>query len=114
MAELAFHKAIVSVWSFIGLVNKYVDATAPWTLAKEPEHAARLDQVLYNMVESLRCVGLLVFPFLPNTGTEIWKRLGLEQPAEEGRLTQLKEWGGLAGGLQTERGQSLFPRIELT
>ncbi|MDF1553318.1 MAG: methionine--tRNA ligase [Deferrisomatales bacterium] len=112
MGELAFHKALTAVWSFIGLVNKYVDTTAPWTLAKEPEQAGRLDQVLYNMCEALRCVGLLVFPFLPGTGTEIWRRLGMERPAAEGLLEELAHWGGITPGLQTERGESLFPRIE--
>ena len=64
------------------------------------------------MCEALRCVGLLVFPFVPSTGTEIWRRLGIERPAAEGLLEELENWGGLTPGLQTERGDALFPRIE--
>jgi methionyl-tRNA synthetase len=112
MEELAFHKALTAVWGFIGLVNKYVDTTAPWTLAKDPEQAGRLDQVLYNMCEALRCVGLLVFPYVPHTGAAIWRRLGIARPVEEGRWEELAHWGGLTPGLQTERGDALFPRIE--
>jgi methionyl-tRNA synthetase len=93
-------------------VNRYVDTTAPWTLAKNPEHSARLDQVLYNGCEALRAIGLLVFPFLPRTGREIWRRLGIGRPADEGKLEELQTWGGLPAGAQTERGESLFPRIE--
>ncbi len=112
MDDLAFHRALTAIWEFIGAVNKYVDTTAPWTLAKDPDRQGRLDQVLYNACEALRAVGLLVFPFLPRAGREIWKRLGLERPADEGRLEELRAWGGLPAGLQTHRGESLFPRIE--
>jgi len=112
MGDLTFHKALTAVWSFVRLVNKYVDTTAPWNLAKSPDLAPRLDQVLYNMCEALRCVGLLVFPFLPATGTEIWRRLGIDRFTAEGRLEELEHWGGLTPGLQTERGNPLFPRIE--
>lgn len=112
MGELGFHKALIAIWGYVGLVNRYVDATAPWTLAKDPGRAGRLDQVLYNACEALRAVGLLVFPFLPRTGREMWRRLGVGRPADEGRLAELREWGGLPTGARTERGESLFPRIE--
>ncbi len=113
MDGLAFHRALAAIWELVGTVNKYVDTTAPWTLAKDPSKASRLDQVLYNACEALRAVGLLVFPFMPRTGREIWRRLGIDRPADEGRLDELRVWGGLPAGLQTERGQSLFPRIEV-
>ena len=113
MDGLAFHRALAAIWELVGTVNKYVDTTAPWTLAKDPSRASRLDQVLYNACEALRAVGLLVFPFMPGTGREIWRRLGIDRPADQGRLDELRVWGGLPAGLQTERGQSLFPRIEV-
>jgi methionyl-tRNA synthetase len=112
MDELAFQKALTSIWSYVGFVNRYVDSTGPWALAKDPEKAGRLDQVLYNACEALRAVGLLVFPFMPRTGREIWRRLGVPRPADEGRLDDLEPWGGLPAGAETERGPSLFPRIE--
>ena len=113
MAELSFHKALTAIWGYVGLLNRYVDSTGPWALAKDPALAGRLDEVLYHACEALRALGLLVFPFLPNTGREIWKRLGLSKPTDEGRLDELTTWGGLPAGAQTERGQSLFPRIDV-
>jgi methionyl-tRNA synthetase len=112
MDELSFHKALTAIWGYVGLLNRYVDSTGPWALAKDPALAGRLDEVLYNACEALRAIGLLVFPFMPKTGREIWRRLGLARPTDEGRLVELETWGGLPGGVQTERGQSLFPRIE--
>jgi methionyl-tRNA synthetase len=114
MDELAFHKALLAVWGFVRLVNKYVDTTGPWALAKDPEKAKRLDEVLYNMCESLRAIGLLVFPFMPGTGDEIWARLGLGRAASEGQLSEIEHWGGLPGGLKVRKGESLFPRIEIS
>ncbi|MBI5442627.1 MAG: methionine--tRNA ligase [Deltaproteobacteria bacterium] len=112
MDELAFQRALTTIWSYVGLVNRYVDGTGPWALAKDPAKAGRLDQVLYNACEALRAIGLLVFPFMPETGREICRRLGLQRAADEGRIDDLETWGGLPGGAQTERGPSLFPRIE--
>ena len=112
MEDLAFNKALTAVWSFVGLVNKYVDATAPWNLAKDEQQAGRLDQVLYNACEALRAIGLLVFPFLPGTGREMWRRLGIQRPTDRGQLEDLENWGGLPAGVRTDRGQGLFPRIE--
>lgn len=112
VGDLAFHKALTAIWGYVGLVNKYVDSTGPWALAKDPSKSGRLDQVLYNACEALRALGLLIFPFMPRTGREIWRRLRVEKPADEGRLHELDTWGGLAAGVRTERGTSLFPRIE--
>ncbi len=93
MAEFAFQRALASVWEFIGCVNRYVDTQAPWTLAKDPAAAGRLGTVLWALAESLRCLGILLEPFLPEAAAKI--RAGIGAPAP--RLADL-EWGGLAAG----------------
>jgi methionyl-tRNA synthetase len=65
------------------------------------------------MCEALRAIGLLVYPYMPDTGDEIWSRLGMDRKAQDGRTEELSAWGGLKGGLTTRRGESLFPRIEV-
>ena len=111
MAELGFHKLLISTWELINLANKYIDGMAPWALAKDPQKAERLDTVLYQLLEVLRFVAVLISPFVPQTAEKIQGRMGISDPASQ-NLTSLKEWGGLKPGGQVRKGESLFPRIE--
>jgi methionyl-tRNA synthetase len=111
IAELGFHKLLISTWELINLANKYIDGVAPWALAKDPQKAERLDTVLYQLLEVLRFVAVLISPFMPQTAEEIQSRMGISDPASQ-NLTSLKEWGGLKPGGQVRKGESLFPRIE--
>ncbi|MBI1894293.1 MAG: methionine--tRNA ligase [Candidatus Rokubacteria bacterium] len=109
MQEFAFHRALTAVWEFIGVVNRYVDGTAPWTLARAPAQAERLRTVLYALAESLRCLSILLAAFLPPTAERIRALLGLG--GEPFSLADL-EWGRLAPGTQVAKATALFPRVE--
>lgn len=111
MDEIAFHKALVSVWDYIALVNRYVDEQAPWVLAKE-NNEERLNTVLWNIVQSLGVVTLLIYPFMPESALEIWKRLGPGEPLNEVDLSRAKDWGFIEAGFSVEKGESLFPKYE--
>src|SRR5205807_2037403 len=67
MAEFAFHRALAAIWEFVGAVNRFVDTTQPWVVAKqlEPEGRPRLSTVLYSVAESLRLLGIVLQPFVP-------------------------------------------------
>ncbi len=109
MDALAFNKALAAIWQLVGAGNKYVDSAAPWTLAREKQ-TARLDEVLYNLLEALRIVGVWTLPFLPQKAADLLDRLGVP---EEGRsLASTETWGGLPSGGQTTIGSPLFPRLE--
>src|SRR6266705_2003199 len=62
MDELAFHRALAAIWEFVAVVNRYVDARAPWELKKDPAKQPRLNAVLYTLAESLRCLGVVLAP----------------------------------------------------
>ncbi len=62
---LEFSRALAGVWELIGHLNRYIVANAPWELAKQPEAAARLDTVLYHLLESLRLIAALLRPVMP-------------------------------------------------
>ncbi len=108
MAEFAFHRALAAIWEFVAAVNRYVDTTQPWALAKQPERRAELDAVLYAQAESLRVLGVLLAPFVPEAATRI--REGLGQPGAP-RLSEAV-WGRLAADTPVAKIAGLFPRIE--
>lgn len=110
--ELAFHKALARLWEYIRLVNRYVDEQAPWVLAREPAQRRQLDTVLYNQVESLRIIALLIFPFMPHTAASIWRQLGIQQDIAKQHLATATVWGGSLPGTRIQPGEQLFPRID--
>jgi len=107
MEGFAFQRALAAIWEFLGVVNRYVDATAPWALAKDPAKRGRLDTVLYTLAESLRAIGILIDPFLPEAAGKIRAAVGGAPP----RLSDLA-WGRLAPGAAVQKVSGLFPRIE--
>ena len=111
LKELAFGRALGHIWEFIRLVNRYIDEKAPWALAKSSERG-KLATVLYNVAEALRCIALLLAPFLPETAQEMWCQLGLKEDVRDQDLASLKHWGQLPFNLQICPARQLYPRIE--
>ena len=107
LEELAFNRALSRIWEFIALVNRYVDNTAPWKLAKQEGQNERLETVLWTLVESIRVISLLIYPFLPETAREIRRKIGLlpEVDAEDA------DWGETKPGTAIKKGENLFTRI---
>jgi methionyl-tRNA synthetase len=93
-------------------VNRYIDEQAPWALARNPAQLRQLDTVLYNQVESLRLIALLIFPFMPHTAASIWRQLGIQQDISKQHLATATVWGGSRPGTQIQPGEQLFPRID--
>ena len=111
MDNMEINTAIKSVWSLISRTNKYIDETGPWLLAKDEAKAARLQAVMYNLAEVLRIVAILIAPFVPHTSPKIYKQLGLAAPAEF--LLADAVWGGLPDGTMVQKGEPIYPRIEI-
>lgn len=112
MDHMELNQAIKDVWAMIGRANKYIDETAPWILAKDPAQAERLQAVMYNLAEALRITAILIAPFVPVTAPKIYEQLGLGKP--EGFMLADAEWGRLVSGTKVQKGEPLFPRIEVT
>ena len=96
-----------TIWTYIARVNQYVDQTAPFKLAKDPEQAERLGEVLYNLVESCRLLAVWLQPYLPDTSRRIYEQLGL--PTDTVNIAE-SGWGELAAGHQVNKPNPLFPR----
>jgi methionyl-tRNA synthetase len=114
MDDLAFNKALASIWEIVNASNKYVDETAPWSLAKEEKDRPRLGTVLYHGLESLRLIALLLAAFMPSTAERMWSQLGIEENLWEQNLKENGKWGGLKSGKKVAKPTPLFPRIDPT
>jgi len=110
--KLQFSTALSEIWKIISRCNKYIDETMPWVLAKDEVNSARLAQVMYNLVESLRITAILIEPFMPETPEKIWNQLGIDNKnlLEWGKA---KEWGLYPLGSCVKRGDVIFPRIDI-
>lgn len=112
MDDMKINDAINDVWGLIRRSNKYIDETTPWVLAKDEAKAERLQTVLYNLLESLRVITLLVSPFIPVSAADMWKQLGLSD-FDKALLSDGQTWGGYPAGTKVCKGNALFPRYDL-
>ena len=112
MDKMDISPTIKLVWAFISRTNKYIDETAPWALAKDPAKKARLNTVMYNLVESLRIISVLIAPFMPTTAEKIWNQLGIAQAFATVQFADIKSWGKTPVGTKVNKPEQLFPRIE--
>jgi methionyl-tRNA synthetase len=98
-------QALEAIWARVRRLNRYVEETRPWDLAKDEAQADRLDQVLMNLAEGLRVVTLALLPYIPDSAEKLLDALG---EAERG----LAEFGSRGGGARVERIDPLFPKME--
>ena len=113
MADFQFHRALQGVWELISQANKYIVTNEPWELAKDPKRTGRLHSVLYNLVETLRTLTLLLQPVMPETCRKMAFGLGLD--AESPLVTELADggkWGQFPAGVELKKIDALFPRVD--
>ncbi|MCD4778175.1 MAG: methionine--tRNA ligase, partial [Desulfobacterales bacterium] len=113
MEKFEFHKALIAVWEFISRMNKYVDVTAPWELAKKKSSRKQLEAVIYNLLEGLRVISGLIYPVMPDTSANMQKHLGMNPDESYYRLEILKKWGTMKSGIKLPKSVTLFPRVDL-
>ncbi|WP_105618728.1 methionine--tRNA ligase [Vallitalea okinawensis] len=109
MNELHVADALDEIWTLIRRSNKYIDETMPWVLGKDEEHYPRLQTVLYNLVESIRTIAVLLRAFLPETSAKIFDQIN----------TDAKEWdtvgrfgATIAGSKVVSKAVPLFNRLD--
>lgn len=110
-AEMALHKALMAIWEFINITNKYIVEKEPWTLGKDPASKEKLIAVMYNLLAALRAVAILISPFMPQTARKILQQIGVGDQ-EKLNLDGTLDWGTMCAGNPLTRGESLFPRVE--
>ncbi|MEA3485361.1 MAG: methionine--tRNA ligase, partial [Candidatus Aerophobetes bacterium] len=110
MNSLSFSEALSLIWEIVRAANLYMDRCAPWRLAKEGKRK-RLYTVLYNLLETLHVLGVLLYPFIPCSAEKMWTQLGIQKDLSKQRWEEIEHWGRLTPGIEIKRGSPLFPRI---
>ena len=113
MAGFEFHKGLIAIWNFIGRLNKCIDVSAPWELAKRAATRKQLECVIYNLLEGLRVIAGLIYPVMPDTAREMQRHLGLDPDTDFYRLERIGKWKTLVPGAELRKSKSLFPRVDL-
>ena len=109
--RLQINKVLDSVWELVSVVNKYLVAHEPWTLAKHASKKARLGTVLYNAAEALRIIAVLLSPVIPEGTARILKQLGVAESIRKLDMTHLN-WGGLQPDSKIDQVVAVYPRLD--
>ncbi|MGQ0680604.1 MAG: methionine--tRNA ligase [Actinomycetota bacterium] len=104
--------ALAGVMELVKATNHYIDDTAPWKLARDPERRDRLATVIATICESIRKISLLVSPAMPGAAGRIREQLGIA-PQDGRPLSEALSDGGSLAGTKVNRGPSIFPRVEV-
>ena len=98
--------ALAELWAIIARTNKYIDETAPWTLAKseDEESKEKLESVMFHLAENLRKVAILLTPFMPQTSGKILNQLGIN--------THNNSWETACSDNEITKGTKVIPKGE--
>lgn len=112
MDKMQFSNALTEIWNLVRRVNKYIDETTPWVLAKDESNKDKLANVMYTLAESLRIIGILIKPAMPNTSKAIFEQLSIK---DNNLLIwdSAKTFGLLPKDLSITKGNVIFPRIDI-
>ena len=110
MDSLQLPTTLTEIFRFISRTNKYIDETAPWTLAKDEANRDRLASVMYNLLESIRIAVVLLSPALPNTAPKAYVQIGAAD--EITTWASAATFGLLPANVTVQKGEPLFPRID--
>ena len=112
MNDYQFSEVLKEIWRFISRMNKYIDECEPWKLAKDENSKDRLSTVMYNLVEALYKISVMISPFMPTTATKMAKQLGLDIDFDKLQLSNVLEWGAYPVGNELNNAEPIFPRVE--
>lgn len=111
MERLEFNSTLDSIWAVVNTANKYIEDVKPWELVRQDKFT-RLAGVVYNLLEALRTVAILIYPFIPDTSAKMLAQLGLKIDLDKIHLQDLLKKGiGYPAGTNINKTRPLFPRI---
>ena len=108
MDQLRVGDSLEAILELFRRCNKYIDETAPWTLAKDEEQKDRLNTVLYNLLEGIRFGTVLLAPFMPETTEKVFAQLNTQETSYD----SLTAFGAYECNKVTEKPEVLFARLD--
>ncbi|MAX24363.1 MAG: methionine--tRNA ligase [Phycisphaeraceae bacterium] len=104
--------------SLVRMVDSYIEETSPFKLAKDEEKLPEVATILYNCIEALRIVSIMLWPFIPDQCEVFWERIGRNEYAQAladgtGQLKAWSQWGQMEHGSEVQKGNPLFPRYQV-
>ncbi len=109
MDELAFHRALEAVWRLVAATDAFIVSREPWAKFKQTGADETLSRILWNCLESLRLIWVMVAPFMPSSAREALSRIGSNPTAI---AADALAWGQLPTGAQLRAADPIFPRID--
>ena len=103
-----FHKALETIWISVNEANFYIDKFAPWTLKKEG-NTERMNTVLYVLTETIRCLGIAIQPFMPDSAAKFLDQIKI--PEDQRSFEYLSSKHAIKSGIAIDAPQGIFPRI---
>ena len=110
--EMAFSRALETIWQLVRAADQYLEIHAPWTLAKDPSNRMLLERVLYRAADSLRLLAIAIYPFMPSTAEAIRQQLGINLDFNTPIPFRDRQWNRLRPGTKIQKANALFPRIQ--
>ena len=104
----SFNVALERIWSIVSASNKYIDEQAPWKLRKTK--AERMETVLFTLLETIRCIGIVLQPVMPASANEILNQLAIDPSARS--VSALSEQHCLQPGTKLQQPNPIFPRFD--
>jgi methionyl-tRNA synthetase len=107
-----------SAFALLHAVDRFIQDTEPFKLARQPDRLAEVGNILYHAAEAIRIASVLLWPFMPSSVQVLWQRMGLDEQHRalvtrpSGSLAHWLEWGRLPVGAVVSQGEALFPRIK--
>ncbi|MBQ3295366.1 MAG: methionine--tRNA ligase [Erysipelotrichaceae bacterium] len=108
MNQLRVGDSLEAIMELFRRCNKYIDETAPWTLAKDEANKKRLNTVLYNLLEGIRIGTVLLAPFMPETAEKVFEQINTKNTSYDSLLT----FGGYECNKVTDKPEPLFARLD--
>lgn len=112
MDKMQFSNALNEIWNLVRRLNKYIDETTPWVLAKDESQKDVLANIMYVLAEGLRICAILISPAMPNTSKAIFSQLCITDESLK-TWESAKEFGKMPKQVKVKKEDAIFPRIDI-